>query len=123
MLAPYFRFVFAEVDNFKFYADAKLAWQMTKPKATIEGGGTTVTVDGDKTTNFGIGIVPGMAYNITDNISMNCALNILELGFSTQKTVEKNPDGDGIDYTTTSNDFGFGVNYATPITIGFFYTF
>ena len=121
--APYFRYVFAEVDNFKFYADAKLAWQMTKPKATIEGGGTTVTVDGDKTTNFGIGIVPGMAYMLTDNISMNCALNILELGFSTQKTVEKNPDGDGIDYTTTSNDFGFGVNYATPITIGFFYTF
>lgn len=121
--APYFRYVFAEVDNFKFYADAKLAWQMTKPKVTVEGNGVTVTADGAKTTNFGIGIVPGMAYMLTDNISMNCALNILELGFSTQKTVEKNPDGDGIDYTTTSNEFGFGVNYATPITIGFFYTF
>ena len=121
--APYFRYVFAEIDNFKFYADARIEYSMDKPKLKMEASGTTVEVDGAKTTTFGFGIVPGMAYNFTDNISMNCALNILELGFSTQKTVEKNPDGDGIDYTTTSNDFGFGVNYATPITIGFFYTF
>lgn len=122
-LAPYFRYVFAEVDNFKFYCDAKLLWQMDKPKVKVEGNGVTVTADGAKTTTFGVGIVPGMAYMLTDNISMNCALNILELGFSTSKTVDKNPDGDGVDYTTTNNEFGFGVNGATPITIGFFYTF
>ena len=118
--APYFRYVFAEVDNFKFYADAKLAYQMSKPKSEWKQDGTTVTNDGSKTTNFGIGIVPGMAYQLTDNISMNCALNILELGFQTEKNVEKVDDE-----TTTRKytDFGFGVNYATPITIGFFYTF
>ena len=117
---PYFRYVFAEVDNFKFYADAQVAYAMSKPKVTVEGGETTITQDGNKTTTIGFGIVPGMAYQLTDNISMNCALNILELGFQTQKTVEKDGDDTG---TTKVNSFGFGVNEASPITIGFFYTF
>lgn len=121
--APYFRYVFAEVDNFKFYADARIEYLMSTPKIEGEQGGTTVTIDGPKTTNFGVGIVPGMAYMLTDNISMNCALNILELGFATEKTVTKDWDGQGTEYTQKSSDFGFGVNYATPITIGFFYTF
>lgn len=121
--APYFRFVFAEVDNFKFYADARIEYLMSKPKVTVEGNGVTITADGDKTTNFGIGVVPGMAYYFTDNISMNCQLNLLELGFATQKTVSKNPNNDGVDYTTTTNNIGFGVNGATPVTVGFFYTF
>ena len=118
--APYFRYVFAEVENFKFYADARIEYSMTKPKATIESGGMSLTVDGAKTTTFGIGVVPGMAYMLTDNISMNCALNILELGFVTTK--EKTED-DGVTETYKTNEFGFGVNGATPITIGFFYTF
>ena len=117
---PYFRYVFAEVDNFKFYADAQVAYAMSKPKVTVEGGETTITQDGNKTTTIGFGIVPGMAYQLTDNISMNCALNILELGFQTQKTVEKD---DNETTTVKYNDFGFGVNEARPITIGFFYTF
>lgn len=121
--APYFRYVFAEVDNFKFYCDARIEYLMSTPKIEAEQGGTTVTIDGPKTTNFGIGVVPGMQYNLTDNISMNCALNILELGFATEKTVTKDVDGMGTELTEKTNEFGFGVNYATPITIGFFYTF
>ena len=121
--APYFRYVFAEVDNFKFYADAKLSYIMEKPKVTTEGGGISVSADGPKTTSFGVGIVPGMSYNFTDHISMNCVLNILELGFETQKTVVKDFDGAGGEYTAKSNEFGFGVNMPTPITVGFFYTF
>jgi len=120
--APYFRYVFAEVDNFRFYCDARIEYMVSKPKATIEGGGVTVTVDGNKTTDFGIGVVPGMAYMLTDNISMNCQLNVVSLGFMTSKTVEKDPDA-GVDYTTKQNNFGFGVNQASPITIGFFYNF
>ena len=121
--APYFRYVFAEVDNFKFYADARIEYLMSTPKIEGEQSGTTVTVDGPKTTNFGVGIVPGMQYNLTDNISMNGALNILELGFASEKTVTKDVDGQGTELTEKTNEFGFGVNYATPITIGFFYTF
>jgi len=119
-LAPYFRYVFAEIDNFRFYGDVRIEWMTSKPKVSYEGNGTTLTFDGNKTTNFGIGVVPGMAYMLTDNISMNCALNILSLGYTTTKTVN---DRDGVKETWKDNEFGFGVNGATPITIGFFYTF
>ena len=121
--APYFRYVFAEVDNFRFYADARIEYISSTPKVTIEQGGTSLSQDGNKTTYFGIGVVPGMAYMLTDNISMNCTLNILSLGYTSQKTVSKNIDGAGTDQTQKINEFGLGVNGATPITIGFFYTF
>lgn len=113
-VAPYFRYVFAEVDNFKFYADAKVGFGGGKLKSTADGQ----TVDGPKASYLGIGVVPGMAYMLTDNISMNCTLNILALSFEQYKTkVEAS------DYEATTTSFGFGVNRATPITIGFFYTF
>ena len=113
-VAPYFRYVFAEVDNFKFYADAKLGLGGGKIKSTADGE----TVDGPKVSYLGVGVVPGMAYMLTDNISMNCTLNILALSFEQNKTkVEAS------DYEYTETSFGFGVNRATPIQIGFFYTF
>ena len=127
---PYFRYVFAEVDNFKFYADAQVEFGIVKPQTKVTGGNDPGTTDNPKTTNFGFGIVPGMAYQLTDNISMNCELHILKLGFNTSKTVAKDVivgyDMTGPvkgDRTTTDNEFGFGVNEASPITIGFFYTF
>jgi opacity protein-like surface antigen len=122
-LAPYFRYVFAEIDNFKFYGDARIEWETSTPKATVEQGGTSMTQEGNKTTHFGIGIVPGMAYMLTDNISMNAQLNILSLYYVTDKTVAKNIDGAGTDQTNKTNEFGLGVNGASPITIGFYYNF
>ena len=118
--APYFRYVFAEVDNFKFYADARVSYLMAKPKAKFEQDGTSLEVEGAKTTELGFGIVPGMAYQLTDNISMNCALNILELGFNTTKVKQEQ---DGVTATQKTNEIGFGVNEPTAIEIGFFYTF
>ena len=78
--------------------------------------------DGDKVFNFGVAVIPGMQYNLTDNISMNCALNILSLGFNSKKTTTPGDPGEDDEIETHTN-FGLGVNYATPITIGFFYTF
>lgn len=117
LIAPYFRYVFAEIDNFKFYGDAKVFLGGGKEKVKYDGE----TNDGDKTFNFGIGIVPGMAYMLTDNISMNCQLDILSLGFNSLKTTTPVEDGD--DTVRTDTYFGFHANYATPIKIGFFYTF
>lgn len=118
--APYFRYVFAEVDNFKFYADAKIDYRWRTPKATLEQDGVSLSMDGDKTSQLFLGVVPGMAYQLTDNISMNCQLNILSLGYTSTKLEEKDDD---VTTTTKYSEFDFGVNDATPITIGFFYTF
>ena len=118
--APYFRFIFAEIDDFQFYADAKVSYRKYTPKYTFEQGGISASMDGDKTTQIGIGVVPGMKYNFTDNISMNCRLNILSLGYTSTKMVSE--DGDYKE-TEKISEFDFGVNDPTPITIGFLYTF
>ena len=115
-VAPYFRYVFAEVDNFKFYADAKVSFGGGRERTTYAGPSFK-----GKESYFGVAVVPGMAYMLTDNISMNCTLNILALGF--QQTTIKADDDSKSDLKYVNTEFGLGVNRATPITIGFFYNF
>lgn len=120
--APFFRYVFAEVDNFKFYCDAKLAYASSKPKVKDEfkDQNLAVEADGPKMSAFAFGVIPGIQYNFTDHISINAKLNLLSLGYTTAKyTLE---DG-GTKYTETNNQFGFGVNEPTDFEFGFFYTF
>lgn len=104
VIAPYFRYVFAEIDNFKFYGDLKAEMKFGKTK--MDGS------DDYKTSTIAFGVVPGLSYDLTDNISMVATLNILRLGYEEQK------DGDDKQKT-----FGFGVNDNTPLNIGFVYTF
>ena len=111
--APYFRYVFAEVDNFKFYADAKFNFQKATDKVKDVD-------DSDKTTNLGVNIVPGVQYNFTDNISMVASLNVLKLGWNMEKTETKVA---GETVKTTENNFGLGINENTPLMVGFVYTF
>ena len=127
-VTPYFRYVFAEVDNFRFYADAKINFAKGKiknqqPKA--DDPTATETVDGNKTTDFGINIVPGIQYNFDDHFSMVANVNILQLGWNQKTTEAKKVNQEGKEYTekTKKSDIGFGVNVPTPITIGFVYTF
>lgn len=121
-IAPYFRYVFAEVDNFKFYADAKFAYATSKPKDKVEYTdlNTTVEQDGTKMTSFAFGIIPGIQYNFTDHISINAKLNLLSLGYTSKKYTT---EGNGSKYIQTRNTFGFGVNEPTDFEFGFYYTF
>ena len=122
---PYFRYVFAEVDNFKFYADAFVYYRTGKPTTTTETTGQpTVTSDGNKTVNLDFGIQPGMAYMLTDNISMNCKINLLTIAYKTTKVTNETTVGSVTSKATTkNNEFGFGLNEDSDIEIGFFYTF
>jgi opacity protein-like surface antigen len=104
VIAPYFRYVFAEIDNFKFYGDLRLDLKFGKVKA--DGA------DDVKTSTVGFGVVPGLSYDLTDNISMVATLNVLRLGY-TQNKYDDEKD----------SKFGFGVNENTPLNIGFVYTF
>ena len=118
--APYFRYVFAEIDNFKFYADAKISYSIAKPKVNVKDDNQSTDYTGYKESEFGIRVVPGMAYMLTDNISMNCQLNVLSLYFTSKNETVTDTNYED---TVKTNEFGLGINEATPIKIGFFYTF
>ena len=113
---PYFRYVFAEVDNFKFYADARINFNKEKESRKEDEG------HGDKTTKIGFNIVPGLQYNFTDNISMVAKLNVLRLGYNMETLEEYEAEGDKTVKTKTSG-FGLGINENTPLQVGFVYTF
>lgn len=104
VINPYFRYVFAEVDNFKFYGDLKAEMKFGKQKEDGQ--------DDLKTSTIAFGVVPGLSYDLTDNISMVATLNVLRLGYVQNKV------GDN-----KEKAFGFCVNDNTPLNIGFVYTF
>lgn len=119
-VAPYLRCVFGDFDNVKLYADLRASFGGLKPKTITEGGSTTIEEVGDKEFNFGIGVVPGIAYYLTDNISINARLNLFELGYQMNKV--ESVDGD-ITTTEKYNSFGLGINNKTALEVGFYYTF
>ena len=99
---PYFRYVIIpDIQGFSLYADAKFNIAFGKHGSNE-----------DKVTNWGISVVPGIAYNISDNIAVVADLNIFRLGFDQHKV------GDN-----KQNHFGVGFNENTPLNIGFVYNF
>lgn len=131
-VAPYFRYVFGQFDRVSLYADARINFGGGKQKYEEMEGNVKVSIDGDKVSNFGFNIVPGINFMISDNIALNAKLNLISLGYNRTKTTTKNYDYDDYDayyrddepeYTIKDNSFGFGVNYRTALEVGFIYQF
>ena len=133
-IAPYFRYVFIAGDKFNVYADAKISFQ--SGKVTMDDdyipGDNELYKDGDKITTFGFGIVPGVQYCFNQHMSVVASINIIRLGFSmkTTKTTEATGEIDPETFEPKMEDvkykesnFGLGVNEATPLNIGFVWTF
>lgn len=119
-VSPYLRYVFGDFDNVKLYADVRAIFGGNKSKTIVEGDGQSVEAVGDKESKFGIGVVPGIAYYIDDNIFINARLNLFELGYKMNKVVN---DQNGVTTTKKSNIYGLGVNNQTALSIGFYYAF
>jgi len=140
--APYFRFVFGDFSPVKLYVDGRINYGSGSVKITrVDEEDVTRNYDGDKYTTFGIAVVPGIQYNITDNISVNAKVNLLSLGYVSTKYItndvdnfydyigydvddyETREDDEDIEYTANKTQFGLGINKSTVLEIGFFYTF
>lgn len=71
---PYFRYKFAKVGKFKFYADGSVSLGSTTNKisSAIEDQSTTVF-------NWGIGVAPSIAFSITEK--WDAVVNLASIGF------------------------------------------
>lgn len=129
IVAPYFRWVFGQFDRVSLYADARINFGGGKAKVSVTEGSATASLDGDKISNFGVNIVPGINFMISDNIALNAKLNLISLGYNMTKTITKDLDefeyyrDDDVEYTKKETNFGFGVNYRTALEVGFVYQF
>lgn len=129
-IAPFVRYILADWNAVSLYADFVIGLSGNKEKYIAEGtqGGTAYNTEteGPKTFNFGVSVVPGLAYNLTDNISVNANVNLLSLGYQMSKTtmIETSYfNDDKVETINKTNAFGLGVNKPTAVEIGFFYTF
>lgn len=117
-VSPYFRYVFANFGDIDLYADAMFTYSYAKTK----GNAANTTVDINKTNTWGVSVVPGISYSLTDNILFYSNLNLLQLGYQSIKETEFG-DVTDLDVETIDNNFYFGVNNNSPITLGIIYVF
>jgi hypothetical protein len=107
--APYARYTALKFGPVNVFADGQFSYDMTNNETVGLGG----NAEDNKENAWKIAIKPGIAYNITDNLSLVAKLGDV-IGYRSSK-----PDADGAKATTT---FSF-LDLSNAITFGIFYNF
>lgn len=104
------------MDEFGLFLHGELLFSSILEKMKI--GDTKI--DGPTTYTFGFGILPGVSYDISDNVSLYAQINALNLGFvrMIEKTTTTLFDGTEVESVSTQNAYGFGVNLREIVTSG-----
>ena len=109
------RYQALEFGNFSLLAHAELSFGGNSASSTL--GGTT-TKQGSSST-FGFNVYPVVSYNLTDRISIQAAIEFLELGFNST-TLRPDPDDTKIKETTSGFDFGVNNEWRPfSVSVGF----
>ena len=125
-IVPAYHLDYAQFGNFILNAEVQIpiAFGWGKVATTVDK--TTVTVDSPNVFNFGINIVPGVRYKLSDHVFLTTQINIVNIGFDITKQSSKPADGVSISSTQTQFRFGGGLdNLLTigSITVGAVYRF
>ena len=105
-----------KMGKFSLIADAELSFG---------GGGAKVgSTQFEKSSTFGLNIVPVLSYSLSEKFSIETSLNVLSFGFN--QNVEKDPDDNK--YKNVTNNFGFSANKGSysgfsAVKVGFVYKF
>lgn len=94
-IAPYVRYNFARIDKVRFFLDGTVEFLSVKPK------------DVDAMNGWGIGVKPGVAFDLNDKVSL-----IAHVGYLGYADTHK------IDGKKT-----FGLNLDNNLSLGFYYNF
>lgn len=120
-LTPFVRYYVLQMDKFSIFGQGHLGLSLGSQKT--KSGNTTTK--GPKTTTVSLGIFPGVAYDVSDNLSLEIQINALNLGYSLQTVKNDNTDPKTKDVTSSFN-FGAGLNNIVntgSISVGAIYRF
>jgi hypothetical protein len=106
-VSPFLRYYCVEWNKFSLFGQGNVGLAFTNSK--VESGG--VTNDGPKSTRIYFSVYPGLAYNITDNFSLETAFNIFSLGYNHLTT--KNGSS-----KINSSGFNAGAGLSNIFTVG-----
>jgi hypothetical protein len=104
---PFLRYYAVRMDKFAVFGQANIEFSYAVSKQKEDG----VTTDGPKITRFSLSLVPGLSYDISDKLSLETTINILNLGF--YDSIQK----DGTN-TYVSTSFTAGAGLSNIVTLG-----
>lgn len=100
-LTPFVRYYVITAGKFSVFGQGNLGFAFSSSKSKT--GGTTT--DGPKNTQVSFQVVPGLAYELNEKISLETAINVFSLGYS----INSSKVGDNV--TTNYNSrLGLGLN-------------
>jgi len=107
---PFARYYAFRINKFSIFAEAQASVGFSSSKTKFDGDET----DGPKTTEIGLYVFPGMAYDISNRFQLMAHINAFGLGINHE--VIKN---DLTDYTMKSTNVGFEVSMNSLVTTGY----
>lgn len=124
-LGVYGRYNITSFGDLNLFAEGTVRIAMGSGKNETEFPGGSTSVDAPKTFGLGIDIVPGVSYQLTDNLSAELYFDFVSLGFHSNKTTwDKNITTSGVEETYTRSNFGLGVNgLGSALSVGVTYKF
>jgi len=111
-LTPFARYYAFNLSKFSLFAQGQLPFSVSN-QSRKEG---STTNDGPTTTNIGLNVFPGLAYNLNETISLEAYIN--GFSFALNHSVEKEENG-GITTKDKDTSFGLGANLNSIATTGF----
>lgn len=118
-ITPYARWYPIQSDKFGLFLEGQLFFRHEGGKTKVAG----VAADAPKTNAFGLQIVPGLSYNLTDNLQLQLRLDVLGANFT--HTTITSADGKN---KQISNNCGLNFNSRNAlrlanVQVGFIYKF
>ncbi len=111
-LTPFARYYAFNLNKFSLFAQGQLPFSVNN-QSRKEG---STTNEGPTTTNIGLSVFPGVAYNLNETISLEAYIN--GFSFALNHSIEKEEIG-GIEYRDKDTSFGLGANLNSIATTGF----
>lgn len=99
-ISPFIRYYAVNLNKFSVFGQGSVGLSLANQRSTVEGD----LVKGPKSSQISLGIVPGLAYEVNDRLSLETTINLFNFGFS-HATIK---DADGSDKEKTTV-FGMGA--------------
>ena len=89
--SPFARYYFFNKNKFSIFGQGTLGISIGSNKIKTDGN----VNEGPRFTSFGIGVMPGMSFNLTDKIALEAGINLLDLGWNVSIVKDSYDDGTG----------------------------
>lgn len=106
-IAPFLRYYAVRMNKFSVFGQGNVGFSYTGSKTKVGG----VSTDGPKTNMLYLNIFPGLSYDVSNRLSLETNINILNFGI----TYTSVKSGNSTDRTT---NFGIGAGLSNIVRIG-----